>query len=110
MNFSFFFLTRNCHHVVILGGAGPADSQRLFAAGSVAIQSLSTFAQWWGALIEHADGTVLPYTVGHLEGVDPKSEFAGQELEELPMVESDEPSCLPYQRIHFVVDSDASVG
>lgn len=62
-----------------------------------------------GTFVKDADRAVFTYTIGHLERVDPKSQFAGQELEEPLVAQPNHPRRLDYQGVHLVVDPNAAV-
>lgn len=60
-------------------------------------------------LVQDADGAVLADAVGHLEGVDPQRELAGQQQVELLDGQANALARLPHQWVHLVVDADAAV-
>lgn len=90
------------HHVV-LGGAGPAQ-QHLVLAGEEPVGGYQR-----GLLVQDADGAVLPDAVGHLVGVHPQGELAGQQPVQLGLAESDLAGHLAEDGVHLVVDADAAV-
>lgn len=62
-----------------------------------------------GLLIQDTDGAILPDAVGHLVGVHPQGQLAGQQLVQLGLAESDPAGHLADDGVHLVVDADATV-
>lgn len=63
----------------------------------------------WGLLVQDADGAVLPNAVGHLIGVHPQGQLAGQQLVQLGLAESDLAGHPADDGVHLVVDANAAV-
>lgn len=62
-----------------------------------------------GALIQHADGTVLADPVRHFRRIDPHGELAGEEVVENGRQQANVRARLSDHRVHFAVDADATV-
>lgn len=59
--------------------------------------------------MQHTDGAVLSDSIGHFVGIHPECEFAGEKPEQLLAAQSNPLRRLSNQRIHFMVDANATV-